>query len=89
MIAEFTKNICFNLKKNKYSFHPVFIIGCGRSGTTILGETLSSHPKIKYLNERRTLWHRAYPEFNIWDNEITSVKLFANKKDFYFLFLLI
>ena len=55
MIRKFIQNILFYLKKNKYTFAPVFIIGCGRSGTTILGETLSKHSKIKYLNERRDL----------------------------------
>ena len=69
MISEFLKNILFNLKKHQYSFNPVFIIGCGRSGTTILGKTLSSHPEIKYLNERRDLWHKSYPEFNISTHE--------------------
>ena len=48
MIKEFVKNILFNLKKNKSTFSPVFIIGCGRSGTTILGNTLAQHPDIKY-----------------------------------------
>jgi hypothetical protein len=45
---------------------PVFIIGCGRSGTTILGKALSLHPAITYLNEPRHLWFRAYPETDIW-----------------------
>ena len=79
MITEFAKNILFNFKKSNYTFNPVFIIGCGRSGTTILGETLSKHPKIKYLNERRDLWHKAYPEFDIWSGKIENPKLFANK----------
>ena len=81
MIKEFVKNILFNLKKNKSTFSPVFIIGCGRSGTTILGNTLSNHPKIKYLNERRDLWHRAYPEFDIWNENTQNPKLYADKKD--------
>jgi len=45
---------------------PVFIIGCGKSGTTILGNTLSRHGKITYLNEPRRLWFSAYPETDIW-----------------------
>lgn len=80
MIAKSIKNILFFLKKNQHTFSPVFIIGCGRSGTTILGETLSHHSKIKYLNERRDLWHKAYPEFNIWEMNKESI-LFANKKN--------
>ncbi|HFD80774.1 MAG TPA: sulfotransferase [Gammaproteobacteria bacterium] len=46
--------------------HPVFIVGCGRSGTTILGSSLSRHPRIVYLNEPRRLWFAAYPEADIW-----------------------
>ena len=81
MISEFPKNILFNLKKHKYTFNPIFIIGCGRSGTTILGKTLSNHPEIKYLNESRDIWHKAYPEFDIWKKGIINPKLFANKDD--------
>ena len=81
MIKEFVKNILFNLAKKKNDFAPIFIIGCGRSGTTILGKTLSKHPDIKYLNERRDLWHRAYPEFDIWNKNIQNPKLYADKKD--------
>ena len=33
----------------------------------------------KYLNERRDLWHSAYPEFNIWEKE--KSKLYAGKND--------
>ena len=82
MIKEFIKNILFHLKKNKYTLVPVFIIGCGRSGTTILGKTLSNHPKIKYLNERRDLWHKSYPEFNIWGKNVLNSKLHADEKDY-------
>lgn len=45
---------------------PVFILGCGRSGTTILGTALSKHPEITYLNEPRHIWFAAYPETDIW-----------------------
>ncbi|MBN1966008.1 MAG: sulfotransferase [Anaerolineae bacterium] len=44
---------------------PVFIIGCGRSGTTILGETLSKHPALVYLNEPRPLWVND-PRTDVW-----------------------
>tara|TARA_Y100001968_G_C19421042_1_gene751761 strand:+ start:1214 stop:2047 length:834 start_codon:yes stop_codon:yes gene_type:complete len=81
MFQEFIKNILFNIKKKKYIFSPVFIIACGRSGTTILGETLSLHPKIKYLNERRDLWHKAYSNFDIWNKNTQNPKIFANEKD--------
>lgn len=46
--------------------NPIFVIGCGRSGTTILGTTLSRHGLVTYLNEPRHLWFQAYPEADIW-----------------------
>lgn len=36
---------------------PIFIIGTGRSGTTILGIVLSMHRDIGFLNEPKALWH--------------------------------
>jgi hypothetical protein len=48
---------------------PVFLTGCGRSGTTILGTILSMHPSVTYLNEPRSLWSRAYPQTDIWTAE--------------------
>ena len=35
---------------------PVFIIGTGRSGTTILGITLAMHDEVGFLNEPKALW---------------------------------
>ena len=40
---------------------PVFIIGTGRSGSTILGIVLSMHRDIAFLNEPKALWHAIYP----------------------------
>ena len=45
---------------------PVFIVGCERSGTTILGDTLALHTSVTYLNEPRHLWADAYPETDVW-----------------------
>ncbi len=42
------------------------MIGCGRSGTTIFGTSLSIHREVTYLNEFRHLWFSAYPETDIW-----------------------
>ena len=47
---------------------PFFIVGCGRSGTTALGEVLGSHPQIKYLNEPRPLW-RNDPRTDVWSGK--------------------
>ena len=38
---------------------PVFLIGCGRSGTTILGERVDRHPPVTYLYEPRAPWAAA------------------------------
>jgi hypothetical protein len=51
---------------------PVFILGCGRSGTTALGRALSNHPEVSYLNEPRELWATCYPETDIWSTKNVS-----------------
>lgn len=40
---------------------PIYIVGTGRSGTTILGVILSMHRSVGFLNEPKALWHAAYP----------------------------
>jgi hypothetical protein len=45
---------------------PAFLLGCGRSGTTVLGQTLAEHRALHYLNEPRDLWTRAYPSCDVW-----------------------
>ena len=40
---------------------PIFILGTGRSGTTILGIVMSMHKEIGFLNEPKALWHSVYP----------------------------
>jgi len=40
---------------------PVFIIGCGRSGTTLLGELIAMHQRVKYLHEPHDLWAAVHP----------------------------
>jgi hypothetical protein len=44
---------------------PVFIIGCGRSGTTVLGQVLGRHAQLAYLNEPRDIWLYE-PRTDIW-----------------------
>jgi len=39
---------------------PVFILGTGRSGTTVLGIVLSMHREVGFLNEPKALWHSAF-----------------------------
>ena len=35
------------------------IIGCARSGTSILGELIASHPEVKYIFEAHDVWEMA------------------------------
>jgi hypothetical protein len=36
---------------------PAFIVGMGRSGTTLLGRILAAHPSVGFLNEPKAMWH--------------------------------
>lgn len=43
------------------SMTPIFIIGCGRSGTTILGSVVAMHPQVRYMCEPYDLWAAVDP----------------------------
>jgi hypothetical protein len=47
---------------------PIFIVGTGRSGTTILGKVLSLHRDVGFLNEPKALWHAIYPHEDVIGN---------------------
>lgn len=44
---------------------PIFIVGIGRSGTTLLGRVLASGKGVGYLKEPKALWHEAVPDEDI------------------------
>lgn len=44
---------------------PIFIIGTGRSGSTILGKILSMHREIGFLNEPKAIWYCVDPRDDI------------------------
>jgi len=46
----------------------VYILGTGRSGTTILGVILSIHKKCVFLNEPKALWHFVQPNEDLVGN---------------------
>ena len=57
---------------------PIFIIGTGRSGTTLLGKILSIHREISFLNEPKALWHVIYDKEDI-------IGSYSDGEAFYFL----
>jgi len=58
---------------------PLFILGTGRSGTTILGKILSMHREVGWLNEPKLFWHVAchYEDLNgNYTNQPARYRLF-------------
>lgn len=47
---------------------PLYIVGLGRSGTTILGVLLSLHRDVGFLNEPKSMWHVVDPRQDINGN---------------------
>ena len=52
---------------------PTFVIGCARSGTSILGEAIAAHPRVAYLFEASVIWNALAPERA--DDRLTSADL--------------
>ncbi len=44
---------------------PIFILGVGRSGTTILGMLMSMHRDVGFLNEPKAIWHTIHPREDV------------------------
>ncbi len=44
---------------------PIFIIGIGRSGSTILGTVLSMHREIGFLDEPKAIWYSIDPKDDV------------------------
>lgn len=53
-------NFFSKLPQFKKVKNPLFILGTGRSGTTVLGIVFSMHKDIGFLNEPKALWHSIY-----------------------------
>ena len=52
---------------------PVFLLGCGRSGKTTVGNALSRHPEITFLDEEsRAYWIASYPETDVWSAKASA-----------------
>ncbi|MBO1254241.1 sulfotransferase [Alteromonas sp. 5E99-2] len=48
---------CSAFSKSKLKRDPAFILGTGRSGTTILGVSLAAHESVGFLNEPKLPWY--------------------------------
>lgn len=60
---------------------PIFIIGSGRSGSTVLGTILSMHKDVGFLNEPKAIWHTLYPYEDVIGNytgDMASYRLDAS-----------
>lgn len=54
-----------NLPSKRMVEKPIFIIGIGRSGSTILGKILSMHRSIGFLNEPKAIWYTVDPRDDV------------------------
>ncbi len=48
------------LPKRKGADAPIYIVGTGRSGTTVLGTLFAMHKQTVFLNEPKAIWHYAH-----------------------------
>ena len=68
LVFSILKSIAANKNRYKPVKKPIFILGTGRSGTTILGIVLSMHRDVGYLNEPKAMWHLIHPHEDIIGN---------------------
>ncbi len=68
-INPFVLSLLKSIANSKRQFRsvekPIFILGIGRSGTTILGLVLSMHRDVGYLNEPKAIWHLIHPQEDV------------------------
>ena len=65
LVFSILKTVSTNKNRYKPVKKPIFILGTGRSGTTILGVVLSMHREVGYLNEPKAMWHLIHPHEDI------------------------
>lgn len=76
LVFSLLKRFAANTNEYESVEKPIFILGTGRSGTTILGIVLSMHREIGYLNEPKAMWHLIHPHEDIIGNysQVTDAK---------------
>ncbi len=76
-----------DLPDDTASPRPIFIVGCPRSGTTLLRRIVDSHPSISCGPETRILWGFRTMEENNWDSLVgfglSRHQWHANVRDFF------
>ena len=68
LVFSILKRVAANNNRYKPVKKPIFILGTGRSGTTILGIVLSMHKEVGYLNEPKAMWHLIHPHEDVIGN---------------------
>lgn len=69
------------LSRSKAVKKPIFIIGMGRSGTTILGIVMSVHRQIGFLNEPKAMWHAIYSAEDVIGNYSRGLAKYRLQKE--------
>lgn len=64
-VLSLLRDISYSKRQFKPVKQPIFILGIGRSGTTILGIVLSMHQDVGYLNEPKAIWHLIHPNEDV------------------------
>ena len=65
LVLSLLKSIANSKRQFRSVEKPIFILGIGRSGTTILGLVLSMHRDVGYLNEPKAIWHLIHPKEDV------------------------
>jgi len=55
-VVFFLLRLLLKFDQNTAVYKPIFIVGLGRSGTTVLGLIMSMHKDLAYLNEPKAIW---------------------------------
>jgi len=79
IFAWFKVKIPFFTKKHQGKV--IFIIGCGRSGTTILGRIFEKHPRAIYFFEPWDMWAAVDSALDLTGILFRSTKSILNKSD--------
>jgi hypothetical protein len=60
---------------------PIFVVGIGRSGTTLLSRILSLHPTVGFLHEPRAFWQTIRPDQDIFGHYAPTGRVILSADD--------